>query len=68
MTDLIPDKTIYISEDEYYKLQKIADIMRRDYLAVTLPAGTQDAADALLATATADEWKKAIEDLDGIGS
>ena len=62
------DKTVTIPKDEYDKLQLIADIMRRDYLAVTLPAGTQDAADALLATATAAEWKTAIEDLDGLGS
>ena len=62
------DQTVTISKDEYDKLQLIADIMRRDYLAVTLPEGTQDATDALLATATAAEWKTAIEDLDGLGS
>jgi hypothetical protein len=60
----VAENTITISAEEYYALQYVADIMRRDYIAVNAEPGTQAAQDALLATATAAEWKAAVEALD----
>lgn len=56
--------TVTISAKEYHALQVVADIVRRDYIAINAEPGTQDAQDALLATATAAEWKTAVEALD----
>ena len=60
---LVPD-TVTISADEYHKLQVIADIARRDYLAITASPGTEDAAKASLAIASTAELCAAVEALD----
>ena len=52
-------ETVTISKQEYHFLQVVADIMRRDYIAVHTDKD-------IICTATAQEWDKAIEDLDSL--
>ena len=49
--------TVTISKQEYHFLQVVADIMRRDYIALHTDKDID-------CTATAFEWDKAIENLD----